>query len=291
MPTLFSTTGLDVTETGKAPARMSGGFLAECDCIRLLQAIKLGNRNHILISDCANHIASEGHGDTVIAIAQGIRQGNFKVICSNLALSILVITLRTHGDAIDRGFLNITLAVALALNKDGHIHLLVVYVFGICRVIDLSIRQSQRLSRNRNLQSTARSLRDLVLALLGTLLTVVFGSAAHVGDADEGDLAVLHVQIDLHSALGLQILVSHGIQSGLQTGDAVDLAVIHGVVPVGVAAAIDDGGVGDADIVELDVIDGAAQSVAIDLVRVVQRQILYDDAPSESSSIEEAVLS
>lgn len=96
MPTLFSTTGLDVTETGKAPARMSGGFLAECDCIRLLQAIKLGNRNHILISDCANHIASEGHGDTVIAIAQGIRQGNFKVICSNLALSILVITLRTR---------------------------------------------------------------------------------------------------------------------------------------------------------------------------------------------------
>ena len=29
MPTLFSTTGLDVTETGKAPARMSGGFLAQ----------------------------------------------------------------------------------------------------------------------------------------------------------------------------------------------------------------------------------------------------------------------
>ena len=48
-----------------------------------------------------------------------------------------------------------------------------------------------------------------------------------------------NVQIDLHSALGLQILVSHGIQSGLQTGDAVDLAVIHGVVPVSTAAAVD----------------------------------------------------
>ena len=29
MPTLFSTTGLDVMETGKAPALTSGGFLAQ----------------------------------------------------------------------------------------------------------------------------------------------------------------------------------------------------------------------------------------------------------------------
>ena len=44
-------------------------------------------------------------------------------------------------------------------------------------------------------------------------------------DADEGDLAVPHIQVDDHSAGLLQLF--HGLHSGGQTGDGVDLAVVQ----------------------------------------------------------------
>ena len=95
-------------------------------------------------------------------------------------------------------------------------------------------------------------------------------------DADEGDLAVADIQVDDHSAGLLQLF--HGLHSGGQTGDGVDCAVVHGAVDGGVAAGVDDGSVGDADIVERDPVNRAGQSAPIDAVGVVQGQALHSNA-------------